>query len=209
MKDGKAIIAVREVAETLGFKVDYVQKDGKEYVTLKNDTRTMTLEISIHSYVSAPSKEDMVGIAVSVNYGVAPYIVEGRTYAAAQLFEAMMGFDVAVKGDPVTISARSYEIVKRESKGFPFFFSVCYFEAERSPVASHGLRSWRWHPACTFSNSSWCEPSSAPMSTDTILMCAQNVVIAVTNHKDFTGIGVPNSAQGIGNHLPLWEIGHP
>ena len=106
VKDGKAIIAVREVAETLGFKVDYVQKDGKEYVTLKNDTRTMTLEIGVDSYVSAPSKEDMVGMAAPVNYGVAPYIVEGRTYAAAQLFEAMMGFDVAVKGDTVTISAK-------------------------------------------------------------------------------------------------------
>ncbi len=106
VKDGKAIIAVREVAETLGFKVDYVQKDGKEYVTLKNDTRTMTLEIGVDSYVSAPSKEDMVGMAAPVNYGVAPYIVEGRTYAAAQLFEAMMGFDVAVKDDTVTISAK-------------------------------------------------------------------------------------------------------
>ena len=106
VKDGKAIIAVREVAETLGFKVDYVQKDGKEYVTLKNDTRTMTLEIGVDSYVSAPSKEDVVGMAAPVNYGVAPYIVEGRTYAAAQLFEAMMGFDVAVKGDTVTISAK-------------------------------------------------------------------------------------------------------
>ena len=106
VKDGKAVIAVREVAEALGFDVDYVQKDGKEYVTIKNDTRTMTLEIGVDSYVSVPSKEDMVGMAAPEKYGVAPYIVEGRTYAAAELFEAMMGFEVEVKDDTVTISVK-------------------------------------------------------------------------------------------------------
>ena len=106
VKDGKAVIAVREVAEALGFDVDYVQKDGKEYVTIKNDTRTMTLEIGVDSYVSVPSKEGMVGMAAPEKYGVAPYIVEDRTYAAAELFEAMMGFDVEVKDDTVTISVK-------------------------------------------------------------------------------------------------------
>lgn len=106
VKDGKAVIAVREVAEALGFDVDYVQKDGKEYVTIKNDTRTMTLEIGVDSYVSVPSKEGMVGMATPEKYGVAPYIVEDRTYAAAELFEAMMGFDVEVKDDTVTISVK-------------------------------------------------------------------------------------------------------
>lgn len=106
MKDGKAVIAVREVAEAMGFQVDYAQKDGKEYVTIQNDMRKMTLEIGADSYVSVPAKEGMVGMAAPAKYGVAPYIVEDRTYAAAELFEAMIGFDVEVKDATVTITAK-------------------------------------------------------------------------------------------------------
>lgn len=106
VKDGKAIIAVREVAEALDCKVDYEQKDGKEYVTIQNDTRKMTLEIGQDLYASTPSKEGMVGTAAPSKYGIAPYIVEGRTYAAVDLFEALIGFDVEVKDGTVTITAK-------------------------------------------------------------------------------------------------------
>lgn len=106
VKDGKAVIAVRETAEALGFQVSYEQKDDKEYVTIQNDMRKMTLEIGQDLYVSAPNKEDMVGMAAPSKYGVAPYIVEDKTYAAADLFEALMGFDVEVKDGTVTITAK-------------------------------------------------------------------------------------------------------
>lgn len=106
VKDGKAVIAVREAAEAMGFKVSYEQKDGKEYVILQNDMRKMTLEIGQDRYVSVPSKEGMKGTAAPSEYGIAPYIVEGKTYAAAELFEAMIGFDVEMKDSTVTITAK-------------------------------------------------------------------------------------------------------
>ena len=106
VKDGKAVIAVRETAEALGCKVSYEQKDGKEYVTIQNDMRKMTLEIGQDLYVSTPSKEGMTGMAAPSKYGIAPYITEDRTYATAELFEALIGFDVEVKDGTVTITAK-------------------------------------------------------------------------------------------------------
>ncbi len=106
MKDGKAVIAVREVAEALGCKVSYAQEDGKELVTIENDTRKMTLEIGKDLYISAAVKEGMVGMTAPATYGVAPYIVDGKTYAPADLFQALVGFDVVVKDGTVTISAK-------------------------------------------------------------------------------------------------------
>lgn len=106
MKDGKAVIAVRKAAEVLGCKVSYEQKDGKEFVTIENDTRKMTLEIGQDLYVSASSKEGMVGMTAPEKYGVAPYIADGVTYAPADMFKALVGFDVEVKDGTVTISAK-------------------------------------------------------------------------------------------------------
>lgn len=104
MKDGKAVIAVRETAEALGCKVSYAQEDGKEFVTIENETRKMTLEIGKDLYISAAVKEGVVGMTAPATYGVAPYIVDGKTYAPADLFEALVGFDTAVKDGTVTIS---------------------------------------------------------------------------------------------------------
>ncbi len=106
MKDGKAVIAVRETAEALGCKVSYAQEDGKEFVTIENETRKMTLEIGKDLYISAAVKEGVVGMTAPATYGVAPYIVDGKTYAPADLFEALVGFDTAVKDGTVTISAK-------------------------------------------------------------------------------------------------------
>ncbi len=106
VKDGKAVIAVREAAEALGCKVSYEQKDGKEFVTIENDTRKMTLEIGQDLYVSASNKDGVVGMTSPEKYGIAPYIVEDRTYAPADLFKALVGFEVEVKDGTVTISAK-------------------------------------------------------------------------------------------------------
>ena len=79
MKDGVAVVPVRAAAEALGCKVSYEQKDGKEYVTIENDTRSMTLEIGTDNYVSTSKIEDAVGMTAPAQYGVAPYIVDGTT----------------------------------------------------------------------------------------------------------------------------------
>lgn len=106
MKNGKAVVVVRETAEALGMKVSYMQKDGNEYVVLQNDMRKMTLEIGQDLYVSTPSKESMTGMAAPAQYGVAPYIEDGKTYAPAEFFEAMMGFDVKIENNTVVITAK-------------------------------------------------------------------------------------------------------
>lgn len=107
MKDGVAVVPVRAVAETLGCTVSYEQKDGKEYVTVENDTRSMTLEIGTDNYVSTTKIEDAVGMTAPAQYGVAPYIVDGTTYAAADLFKALVGFDVVTEAGMVTITAQA------------------------------------------------------------------------------------------------------
>lgn len=107
MKDGVAVVPVRAAAEALGCTVSYEQKDGKEYVTVENDTRSMTLEIGTDNYVSTTKIEDAVGMTAPAQYGVAPYIVDGTTYAAADLFKALVGFDVVTEADTVTITAQA------------------------------------------------------------------------------------------------------
>lgn len=107
MKDGVAVVPVRAAAEALGCTVSYEQKDGKEYVTVENDTRSMTLEIGTDNYVSTTKIEDAVGMTAPAQYGVAPYIVEGTTYAAADLFKALVGFDVVTEAGTVTITAQA------------------------------------------------------------------------------------------------------
>ena len=107
MKDGVAVVPVRAAAEALGCTVSYEQKDGKEYVTVENDTRSMTLEIGIDNYVSTTKIEGAVGMTEPAQYGVAPYIVDGTTYAAADLFKALVGFDVVTEAGTVTITAQA------------------------------------------------------------------------------------------------------
>ena len=107
MKDGVTVVPVRAAAEALGCKVSYEQKDGKEYVTVENDTRLMTLEIGTDNYVSTTKIEDAVGMTAPAQYGVAPYIVDGTTYAAADLFKALVGFDVVTEAGTVTITAQA------------------------------------------------------------------------------------------------------
>lgn len=107
MKDGVTVVPVRAAAEALGCKVSYEQKDGKEYVTVENDTRSMTLEIGTDNYVSTTKIEDAVGMTAPAQYGVAPYIVDGTTYAAADLFKALVGFDVVTEAGTVTITAQA------------------------------------------------------------------------------------------------------
>ena len=107
MKDGVTVVPVRAAAEALGCKVSYEQKDGKEYVTVENDTRLMTLEIGTDNYVSTTKIEDAVGMTAPAQYGVAPYIVDGTTYAAADLFKALVGFDVVTEDGTVTITAQA------------------------------------------------------------------------------------------------------
>lgn len=107
MKDGVAVVPVRAAAEALGCTVSYEQKDGKEYVTVENDTRSMTLEIGTDNYVSTTKIEDAVGMTAPAQYGVAPYIVDGTTYAAADLFKALVGFDVVTEAGMVTITAQA------------------------------------------------------------------------------------------------------
>lgn len=107
MKDGVAVVPVRAAAEALGCTVSYEQKDGKEYVTIKNDTHSMTLEIGTDNYVSTTKIEDAVGMTAPAQYGVAPYIVDGTTYAAADLFKALVGFDVVTETGMVTITAQA------------------------------------------------------------------------------------------------------
>lgn len=107
MKDGVAVVPVRAAAEALGCTVSYEQKDGKEYVTVENDTRSMTLEIGTDNYVSTTKIEDAVGMTSPAQYGVAPYIVDGTTYAAADLFKALVGFEVVTEAGTVTITAQA------------------------------------------------------------------------------------------------------
>lgn len=107
MKDGVAVVPVRAAAEALGCTVSYEQKNGKEYVTVENDTRSMTLEIGTDNYVSTTKIEGAVGMTEPAQYGVAPYIVDGTTYAAADLFKALVGFDVVTEAGTVTITAQA------------------------------------------------------------------------------------------------------
>lgn len=101
-----AVVPVRAVAEALGCTVSYEQKDGKEYVTVANDARTMTLTVGEDLYVSASSLEGMVGMTAPTTLGAAPVVTEGTTYAPADLFKVLVGFDVTVADDTVTITAQ-------------------------------------------------------------------------------------------------------
>ncbi|MCF2669779.1 hypothetical protein JQM60_01340 [Butyricicoccus pullicaecorum] len=108
LQDGlTAVVPVRAAAEALGCKVSYVQEGGKEYVTIESDTRTMTLTIGEDLYVSATTIEDAVGMTAPIQLGVAPYITEGTTWAPADLFEVLVGFDVSVADGVVTIAPQA------------------------------------------------------------------------------------------------------
>lgn len=100
------VIPVRAVAEALGCTVSYEQKDGKEFVTVENDTRAMTMEIGVDNYVSTTKLEGAVGMTAPAQYGVAPYVTDGTTYAPADMFKALVGFDVTVTDGTVTVTAQ-------------------------------------------------------------------------------------------------------
>ena len=107
MRDDVAVLPVRAVAEALGCTVSYAQKDGEEYVTVENDTRSMTMEIGTDSYVSTSKIEGAVGMTAPAQYGAAPYSVDGTTYAAADLLESLVGFDVTTAEGVSTITAQA------------------------------------------------------------------------------------------------------
>lgn len=106
MINGVAVIPVRVVAEALGCTVSYEQKNGKEFVTVENDTRKMTLEIGQDLYVSTTKIENAVGMTAPVSYQVAPYIQNDTVYAAAEMFEALVGFDVSVDDQMISITTK-------------------------------------------------------------------------------------------------------
>lgn len=67
----------------------------------------MTMEIGTDSYVSTSKIEGAVGMTAPAQYGAAPYIVDGTTYAAADLFESLVGFDVTTAEGVITITAQA------------------------------------------------------------------------------------------------------
>lgn len=102
-----AIVPVRAVAEALGCKISYEQKDGKEFVTVENDTRKMVLEIGVDNYVSETKIEDAVGMTAPAQLGVVPVVLEGTTYAPAELFRVLVGYDVVMANGTVMITAQA------------------------------------------------------------------------------------------------------
>lgn len=106
MQDGAAVVPVRAVAEALGCELTYEQKDGKEFVTVENEAREMVLEIGSDLYASTTKIEGAVGMTEPAKYGVAPYIVDGTTYAPADMFKSLVGFDVVTEETTVNFTTQ-------------------------------------------------------------------------------------------------------
>ena len=92
-QNGLLMLPLSTVAQNLGFKVTWNSKDRS--ILLDDGTVKTTIVIGEDSYFKASSKA--IGLTQSFNLGVAPTIINGRTYVPASLFNLLYSDSKAVK----------------------------------------------------------------------------------------------------------------
>lgn len=103
MENGVALIPVRAVAEALGCTVTWNEADKS--VTLNNGTRQMTLVLGEDLYVSEAAPETgLIGMTAPSNLGAAPVLdASGTTWAPAELFTVLVGYEVTLQNGVLSI----------------------------------------------------------------------------------------------------------
>lgn len=106
-KDSHIMLPLREVAQALGFKVEWNNEDNS--VSLDDDIVKTRVTIGEDSYYLASSKA--IGLTASIPFGVAPEIKEGTAYVPLDLFKLLLGEDrVEIDGKNIKLYANAEEI---------------------------------------------------------------------------------------------------
>ncbi len=92
-QNGLLMVPLRLVAEDLGFKTDWKGED--QSILLDDGTVKTTLYIGSDSYFKASSQA--IGLTQNFSIGVAPILIDGRTYVPAALFNLLYSDNEAVK----------------------------------------------------------------------------------------------------------------
>ncbi|MNR24906.1 hypothetical protein D3C85_1420220 [compost metagenome] len=90
IQDGRTMVPVRAISETFGYKVTYIEKDGKSIVQLAKGDLTVELTIGETGIVRKQTgTQDL-----KVETDVAPYVKQDRTYVPIRFFAEQIGLDV-------------------------------------------------------------------------------------------------------------------
>jgi len=109
IQDGKVLVPLRFIAEQLGAKVTWNNKDMKAYI--KKDNRSVTLQID-----SRLIEYDIDGKMYHI-CDVAPFIVEERTFVPLRIISNVLGVSI----DRDNIERTIYIDTLKLSNGTPFY----------------------------------------------------------------------------------------
>lgn len=105
LKDGVWAVPMRETAEALGLEVSW--DSSNRVATMQSDSRIMNIKIGEDLYVSAATQESgLIGMTSPQNLGCKAYIENDLTWIPAKAFEVLVGFNVNVDNNKVTITAQ-------------------------------------------------------------------------------------------------------
>ncbi|KRF03865.1 copper amine oxidase [Paenibacillus sp. Soil766] len=90
IQDGRTMVPVRAISETFGYKVTYVERDGKSIVQLSKGDLTVELTIGETGII----RKQGVLPDLKVDTDVAPYVKQDRTYVPVRFFAEQIGLDV-------------------------------------------------------------------------------------------------------------------
>lgn len=85
--EGCEMIPLREVAEKLGFELEWNGKDHT--ITLDDGKMNTTLTLGLDLYYASSSVA--IGTTAPERFGVGPTMVNGQTYVPAEMFRALLG----------------------------------------------------------------------------------------------------------------------
>ncbi len=89
-ENGQVMVPLRAVAEKMGYTVLWNGED--QSVRVVNGSWEARLTIGEDSYTGVNNDPEMAGLALPQHYGAAPQLIEGTTYAPAQMF-VLLGWE--------------------------------------------------------------------------------------------------------------------
>jgi sugar lactone lactonase YvrE len=90
IQDGRTMVPVRAISETLGYKVTYAERAGKSIVQLSKGD--LTVELTIGETGITRKQTGLPDLKVDTD--VAPYVKQDRTYVPIRFFAEQIGLDV-------------------------------------------------------------------------------------------------------------------
>lgn len=137
--DGRTMVPVRALVETLGGEVDYEFADQKDSVRLFIDKYTINFTIGGATAVRHTRGTDTGEDDKTIEMDCAPYIKDGRTYVPVRFISELLGYEVGWDSQYQTVTLLDRAALAAEvDTGFTVLNRV---QANRAPALEEG-KSW-------------------------------------------------------------------